>query len=247
MDDMTPALRDSLTKLARCCRILEMEGHGDFSLGHVSLRDPQGRGFWLKRNRMGLGEILGPEDFVLVDMDGTQIAGSGGRHSEWTIHSEIFRRRPDVEVVAHTHPLYACVSSASSEPILPYTLDADYFIDIPRHDAPVALIKTKEEGDALARSLGASFVVLIANHGAVFCGTSIEHATCVGVFLERACRAHVIGSGADMKTSMPSRAVRETRHSQMMTPIHVEHTWDFLNRKLDHLLAGQPGAPAVYR
>jgi ribulose-5-phosphate 4-epimerase/fuculose-1-phosphate aldolase len=87
--DLTAALHD----LARACRILEMEGHGDMTLGHLSLRDPVGRGFWMKRNRIGLGEVMGPDDFVLVDWDGEKIAGTGGRHSEWPIHSEILRVR----------------------------------------------------------------------------------------------------------------------------------------------------------
>src|ERR1700758_5478154 len=107
----------ALTDLARACRILEMEGHGDMTLGHLSLRDPAGRGFWLKRNRFGLGEIRGPGDFVLVDFDGRQLAGEGGRHSEWPIHSEILRRWPEVTVVAHTHPFHACVFSAAAEPL----------------------------------------------------------------------------------------------------------------------------------
>ena len=106
---MTGDLRDALDRLARGCRILELEGHGDMTLGHLSLRDPAGRGFWMKRNRIGLGEVLGPDDFVLVDWDGNKIAGDGGRHSEWPIHSEIFRARADVVVVAHTHPFHACV------------------------------------------------------------------------------------------------------------------------------------------
>src|ERR1700694_5553693 len=100
---MTSSLCGSLDQLARACRILEMEGHGDMTLGHLSLRDPQGRGFWLKRNRIGLGEVLSAGDFVLVDWSGQQLAGSGGRHSEWPIHSEILRLRADVRVVAHSH------------------------------------------------------------------------------------------------------------------------------------------------
>src|SRR5207245_5590274 len=91
-------LRASLDELARACRILEMEGHGDMTLGHLSLRDPQRRGFWLKRNRIGLGEVLGADDFVLVDWDGRQLAGSGGGHSEWPIHSEMLRMLPDLQV-----------------------------------------------------------------------------------------------------------------------------------------------------
>ena len=104
---------DSLERLAQACRILEMEGHGDMTLGHVSLRDPGGRGFWLKRNRIGLGEVLGPQDFILVSFEGDKLEGEGGRHSEWPIHSQILRRRPEVQVVAHTHAFHASVLSAS--------------------------------------------------------------------------------------------------------------------------------------
>jgi L-fuculose-phosphate aldolase len=237
-----------LTDLARGCRILEMEGHGDFSLGHLSLRDPAGRGFWLKRNRYGLGEIQAAADFVLVDMDGHQLGGEGGLHSEWPIHSEVFRLRPDVQVVAHTHPLHACVLSASSDPILPFTLEADYFVDLPRFEADVALIKKPEEGEALAAALGSHFALLIANHGALFCGTSIPHAICVGVFLEHACRAHLLGASAGFRYTMPAREIRELRKSQMMTPVHVEHTWGYLCRKLDAVLATQwAGSPVLYR
>jgi len=59
-------LRASLDELARACRILEMEGHGDMTLGHLSCRDPQQRGFWLKRNRIGLGEVLGADVVILA-------------------------------------------------------------------------------------------------------------------------------------------------------------------------------------
>ncbi len=92
---MDQSTRERLIEAARACRILEMEGHGDMTLGHLSVRDDAGAGFWMKRNRIGLGEVLGPDDFVLVDWDGKQIAGSGGRHSEWPIRSEIFRKRSD--------------------------------------------------------------------------------------------------------------------------------------------------------
>src|SRR5262245_2371860 len=226
-------LRRNLDELARACRILEMEGHGDMTLGHLSLRDPQSRGFWLKRNRIGLGEVLGADDFVLVDWDGRQLAGSGGRHSEWPIHSEILRRRPEVQVVAHTHPFYACVFSASLDPLLPFTLDADYFIEVPRHEADVALITTRDEGAALAHSLGDAPAVLMGNHGVTFCGASIEHAVCAGIFLEKACKAHVVGRASNINTSMPSRTVREKRNQQIMTPVHWEHSWNYFCRKLE--------------
>jgi L-fuculose-phosphate aldolase len=237
-----------LTELARACRILELEGHGDFVLGHGALRDPGGRGFWMKRNAFGLGEIRGPDDFVLVDMAGNKIAGEGGRHSEWPIHSEILRRRPEIQVTFHTHPLHACVLSGATTDLVPFTLDADYFIDVPRHTADVALIKLVEEGEEIVEALGPHKAIFLANHGVVFCGTSIAEATCIGVFLEHACRAHLIGSSACVSTQIPSRATRELRRSQIMTPGHIDQTWAYLKRKLEHATgAGPRDAGILYR
>jgi L-fuculose-phosphate aldolase len=229
---ISSALHAALTEAAWACRILELEGHGDMTLGHFSLRDPEGRGFWMKRNRVGLGEVLGPDDFVLLDWDGKQIAGSGGRHSEWPIHSEILRVRPDVEVVVHTHPFHACVFSSSLDPLQPFTVDADYFESVPRHEDQVALITTKDEGIALAKTLGENFAVFLSNHGVTFCGTSIPHATCVGVFLEKACKAQLAAMSAGFSAAMPDTAIRKKRHGQIMTPVHWEHSWNYFCRKL---------------
>ena len=236
MDD---ALRDSLDRLARGCRILEMEGHGDMTLGHLSLRDPQGRGLWLKRNARGLGEILSHRDFVLVDEHGRQLAGEGGRHSEWPIHWAILSLRADVQVVAHTHPPHASVLSAFADPLSPYTLDADYFSALPCHRDEGALIRTREQGLALARSLGPHFAVLMANHGVTFCGTSIEHAVCIGLFLERAARLQVLGASQSADPMFPSAATRSRRHAEIMAPVHIEHCWGYFSRKLDALAARQ--------
>ncbi|HTM58812.1 MAG TPA: class II aldolase/adducin family protein [Burkholderiales bacterium] len=243
---MSNSLRDSLERLALACRILEMEGHGDMTLGHFSLRDPDGRGFWMKRNRAGLGEITSADDFVLVDMEGNKIAGSGGRHSEWPIHSEIYRLRPDINAVAHTHPEYASVFSASEEPLLPYTLDADYFDAVPRHVDKVALINEQHEGLALAKTLGPHYAVLMANHGVTFCGTSIEHATCLGVFLEKACKAHIVAAGADLTKPALSEAHRRKRNAQIMMPRHIDQSWDYFCRKIEALQRKNGGDLRLY-
>ncbi|MGB6538511.1 MAG: class II aldolase/adducin family protein [Xanthobacteraceae bacterium] len=222
-----------LADAARACRILDMEGHGDMTLGHLSVRADDGAGFWMKRNQIGLGEVMDADDFVLVDRDGRQIGGSGSRHSEWPIHSEIFHARPDVNVVVHSHPFYASVFSASVEALEPYTLDADYFVDLPRHEDEVALITTIDEGRALARSLGSHFAVLMGNHGVTFCGATIEQAVCTGIFLEKACKAHIVGRAAELHTRMPGAAVRARRHRQIMTPVHWQHCWRYFCRKLE--------------
>jgi ribulose-5-phosphate 4-epimerase/fuculose-1-phosphate aldolase len=140
--------------------------------------------------------------------------------------------------VVHSHPLYASIFSAATEPLQPYTLDADYLVEATRHEADVALITLKSEGEALARSLGQNFAVFLGNHGVTFCGASIAHAVCVGIFLEKACRAQLIGSGAKLATSMPNREVRERRNKQIMTPVHREHCWNYFCRKLHARVRG---------
>jgi len=231
--EMDAATREQLTEAARACRILDMEGHGDMTLGHLSVRETSGRGFWMKRNQIGLGEVLGVDDFVLVDWDGRQIAGSGRRHSEWPIHSEIFRGRPDVNVVVHSHPFHASVFSAIAEPLLPYTLDADYFVAVPRYEGGTALVVTKEEGQDIARVLGDHFAVLLANHGVVFCGTNFAHAACIGIFLEKACKVHLAGRAANLKANFPDGEARKKRHQQIATAVHFDHSWRYFCRKLE--------------
>lgn len=231
--DINADLKTSLERLALGCRILELEGHGDMSLGHLSLRDPEGRGFWLKRNRIGLEEVFGVEDFVLVDFEGKQIAGPGGRHSEWPIHSEILLQRPDVQVVAHTHPRHATVLSGCLDRFTPYTLDADYFGKLPVLRETAALIITRDEGQALADAIGDGDVVMMANHGVTFCGRSIEHAICVGVFLERAARLELIARSASLPAPSLPEASRAKRMSQIMTPVHWSHSFDYFARRVD--------------
>src|SRR5690606_6756704 len=217
-------LQEQLDQLATACRVLEMEGHGDMTLGHLSLRDPEGRGFWLKRNARGLGEILSHKDFVLVSFDGVKLEGEGGLHSEWPIHSEILRHRPDVQVVAHTHPFHASLLSSFGSQLAPFTLDADYFEALPCHRDEVALLKTKEEGTALAHSLGEHFAVLMANHGVTFCGTSIAHAVCVGVFLEKAARIHIEGMHVLAKAGFPTAPVIQLRNLIIISHLNLEHS-----------------------
>jgi ribulose-5-phosphate 4-epimerase/fuculose-1-phosphate aldolase len=237
-NDIDNALYADLDKLAQACRMLEMEGHGDMTLGHLSLRDPHRRGFWMKRNAIGLGEVAGPDDFVLVTFEGEQIAGSGRCHSEWPIHSQILLSRAEINVVAHTHPYHTCVFSATDGDLKPVTLEASYFPDpVPMFHGTGALIKTVELGQQLATTLGPALAVLMKNHGVTFCGASIEAATCIGIWLERACRAQLDVTASGMSWSSPDAEAERVRNGQIWSDVHVEHSWGYYSRKLAILQA----------
>jgi L-fuculose-phosphate aldolase len=195
MNDRSPSpakLGELLERLAIGHRILAMEGHNDITLGHMSLRDPQGRGLWLKKARRGLDEIFGTEDFVLIDFDGSLLESEGPCHSEWPIHAEIMKARPDVTVVGHTHAYYSVLFSAAEQELAALNHEGANLIDnLARFRDTAGLINTVALGRALAVALGQKSVVLMKNHGITFVGAGVEEATLYGLFMERACRAQI--------------------------------------------------------
>ena len=188
--DISDDLKASLDKLALASRILEMEGHGNFTLGHLAMRDPDGRGIWIKRWGLTLGEVQDWNDHQLLDFDGNLLYGDGGkRHSEWPIHMGIYKARPDVQASAHTHPRYGTVFSSTSEPLRALSNAGSYFPGPPpRFTRTSELIRDAAVGDDMAAIMGDSNALFLRNHGVVFCGDSIEKMTIVGVNLEVACQ-----------------------------------------------------------
>jgi ribulose-5-phosphate 4-epimerase/fuculose-1-phosphate aldolase len=222
-----------LAELARAHRILDLEGHNDMSLGHLSWRDPQGRGMWLKRGDIGLEEVTA-SDFLLLDFSGDVLAGEGARHLEWPIHSEVLRRRPEVNVVAHTHPFHATVLSATEVEIGPYTNEGVWFDGGVRHFKLTSdLVNTPELGVELAGALAGADAVLLKNHGAAFVGTDVKRATLAGVFLEKAARAQLSLSASGIRHSHPGEDEVKLKRQTIYPPRAVDNFWNYYNRKLD--------------
>jgi len=231
---MHATLNESLQELAKGCRILHAEGHADLTLGHLALRDPDGRGAWIKRSGISLGEVRSDADFMLIDWQGEPLAGCGQRHKEWPIHIEIFRARPDVLVCGHSHPHYATLFSALDVPLVAVTNEAAYLRGKPgRFDATTGLIDTPELGRQLARSLGSAFTVLMQNHGITYVGRSIAECVLMGLFLERACRSQLIL----MSTGLPYRSTPEEalegKSEQILDARLMANFWAFHQRNLD--------------
>lgn len=182
-------LRASLRELARGARILAMEGHEDQIAGHVSMRDPQGRGLWLKRAKIGLSEVQ-EDDFNLIDMNGEVLAGPGPHHSEWPIHTKIMQARPDINFVAHSHPPFTVLQSCLAEGLGTYL--SEIFFSRPGRFERSERIRTPEQGEAVAAAMGQANAVIMRNHGCSFAGRTIAELCIVGIRLEVACRVHVM-------------------------------------------------------
>ena len=219
-------------KLATACRILGTEGHNDTVYGHMSARSTSAERFWLKGAGLGLEEIVST-DFLELDLDGTVLSGTRSRHLEYPIHSEIYRRRPDVTAVVHTHPLYATVLGALLSELRPITHEGSFFVPppMPKFDQTSDLIITPELGAAVAQTLADHRALFLVNHGIVVVGQSIEEACVAALLLDKACRAQLLAQaeGAFTWTS-DAEALRKREH--IYTPQAIQQIWNYHCRKL---------------
>jgi L-fuculose-phosphate aldolase len=222
-----------LEKLALGCRIIAMNGHSDIVWGHMSVRDPQDpQRFWMKGHEIGLDEVT-PQDMVLVDWQGKKLAGQRPRHSEYPIHSEIFRRRPEVQAVIHTHPMYGTIMASMNAELQPVTHEGSIFVPppVPRFNLTTGLIRTQEQGVALAQELGSHRALLMQNHGVVLAGGSIEEATMLAVMLERACQAQLTAMAAgSFRVTPPWEALE--KQQTIFRPERSRLVWEYYSRKV---------------
>ncbi|MVU78290.1 class II aldolase/adducin family protein [Nocardia sp. ET3-3] len=189
--------RDPKTLVALGSNALAEAGHGDMVWGHLAVRDPGGRGVWMKSSGWGLEEIT-PERVLLVSWTGELLEGEGRVHLEYPIHTEIMRARADVQVSVHTHSAAVNAFSALGTPLRALSHDAVVFAEhgLPRFAATANLIRTPELGRALAADLGVARACLMPEHGFAAVGTDIAHAVMYAVLLERACRVQLTAAAA---------------------------------------------------
>jgi L-fuculose-phosphate aldolase len=220
-----------LDELCLAHRILAVEGHEDRTSGHVSWRDPDGRGFWMKRSHIGMDEVRGAEDLVLVDFDGEVLAGSGNRHYEWPIHAEILRLRPEVMAVGHTHPFYSQIFASTDEPLHPIGKEGAWFDDQPKFQETCSLIRTPELGVRVAETLGDADAVFLMAHGIAFTGATVRECTMVGIYLEAAVRAQVTIAMTGFRYKWPDEADARAKRAQTRTASGINNYWDYCARR----------------
>ena len=222
-----------LERLALGCRIIAMEGHSDIVWGHMSVRDPEDpQRFWMKGHEVGLDEVA-PEDMVLVNLEGEKLSGNRRRHSEYPIHSEIYRRRREVQAVIHTHPMYGTIMASMEAELAPVTHEGSLFVPppIPRFNLTTNLIRTRAQGEALAQQLGSHRALLMQNHGIVLAAGSIEEATMLAIMLEKACKAQLIAMAAGAFRSTPEDEMLD-KHKTLYTQERTRLVWEYYSRRV---------------
>jgi L-fuculose-phosphate aldolase len=224
---------DIRKKLIAAGKILVAEGQDDFTRGHISVRLPDNPAlFFMKPHSVGLDEIT-MENILTIDLDGNVVAGTARRHSEVFIHTEIFKARPDVSSVIHTHPPYSVALSASGRPLRCYSQPSALFYEaLGVYSDTIALIRSPALGKDVAAALGPHRAVLLKNHGVAVVGASIEEAVVNVIMLETAAKVQMITEAAGDPAPEFSRDDIEILRRQISQPEQFVINFDYLARRV---------------
>lgn len=187
---MQISIEEIKQKVCAAGKQLLQEGLVARTWGNVSMRvnnhqmviTPSGRKY----------DELNPDDMVLVDIYTLKFEGKIKPSSELKLHCQVYKTRPNIQAVIHTHQMNASIVAAAQ---------MDVEVLLPEHQqilggkvikaAPYALPNTKKITMATEKAIEASNAALMANHGVVCIGVNLEGAFNVARTLELACELFI--------------------------------------------------------
>lgn len=159
--------------------------------GNISAWDSTRKGFWITPSGMDYLSLK-EEDLVLLDEENQVIEGKRKPSSEFLLHSEIYRNRPDIQGIVHTHSVFATAHAVSRVPLPGLVEDLVMIVGGEVEVAEYHLPGSKELAQASVKALNEKNAVFLANHGLVGVGRSLEEALKVCQVVEKSAHIHAI-------------------------------------------------------
>jgi len=229
MAEDLPALRGTPPELlAACCRILARENHESGLAGQVSARAEKPGTWWTLEFGYGFDEATAAR-MVLVDEDLKPL--SGGRPNPGVrFHVWIYRKRPDVQAIVHTHAPHASALASTGKALKTIHMDSAMLHGTAHLPEWPGVPVADDEGRIISGALGNAKTILLANHGLLAAGASVEEATYLAVFFERAARMQLMAMAAGgFKEVKPELA--EEACAFLLQPSIVRGTFAYWSRR----------------
>jgi len=201
---------DNLRKqLAYLYRIFDYYQWSDLIVTHLSVRVPAENALLILPFGVSFKEIT-PENLIKVDFDGNVLTSHGGfdiNHNGTTVHRALYRAKPDVNCILHTHSHYGVtVSNLEDKLMLLDQIGMMFYNKVGYHDFETLFINDNEQ-DALHRDLKNYNCMILKNHGLLTVGNSITEAFWFHYYLELTCKIQVMTMSTGGKIKFPSEHI----------------------------------------
>ena len=212
--------------LRLACQILGNEGHSDNLAGQLTIRSTEHPGRFLTFSMGRAYSEVEEADFCVIS-DDFKVVGSDHHPSPAVrFHLWLYRARPDVRCIVHSHSQSAAALSMLGRPLMVAHMDTCMFHDDCAFLAEWPGVPTSDdEGRLIASTIGNKRSILLSNHGYLTAGKSIEEATYLAVFFERAARMQLTAEAVGPIQSIAAAAAREA-HDFLLQPGIVNATFD---------------------
>ena len=200
-------------RLAAAFRLFGRFGFDEGVAGHITARDPELTDhFWVNPFGLSFRQIR-VSDLILVDHDGRVVEGDWPvNRAAFAIHSQLHQARPDIVAAAHSHSRFGRALSALDARIEPITQDScAFFEDHARFDDYTGVVDETDEGRRIAEALGGAKAAILANHGLLTVGGSVESAVWWYITMERTAEVQLAATSAGSPVPIRPDVARRTR------------------------------------
>lgn len=170
-------------------------------------------------------------DIVAIDFDGRLVEGTAAPPLEFPLHAEIYRARPDVHAVLHTHPRWSTFLTMVGVPFRPVFPQGSLLGEVPVLDSPLS-VNTRAMGERVAATLGRRPAALLKSHGAVIAGSGIVECFALAIYLEENAYRQYMASQIGTPYVF-SEAEQEACRARLWSPGLFQKAWDHHYARLD--------------
>jgi L-fuculose-phosphate aldolase len=223
-----PSQHEIKQELVDAIRMLESAEYIDHN-GHCSARRDAST-FYINSGASIRGSLT-VEDIVVVDLDGKPVDGGNVKPPlEFPIHAEVYRARPKINAVFHTHPQWSTYLTMTGVQQKVVYAQASLLGPMPAMDSPMS-VNTREMGEKMVAVMGEQPVVMLKAHGVVAAAESILECFAYAAYVEENARRQYMA----MQIGDPyvfSDAEQELCRQKLRSPSLYKKTWDHYRSKI---------------
>lgn len=217
-------------KVALTCRILFDNGHDSGLAGQITARTGTPGEFFTQRLGLGFDEIS-EYNLLRVNEDLTVLEGDGMANPANRFHAWVYRARPDVNCIVHTHALHSAALGMLEQPLIISHMDnCVLYDDVAFVGKWPGIPVGNEEGEFIAGALGDKRALLLSHHGLLIAGSTVEEACVLAIAFERAARMQLLAASSGAIQPIDP-ALGAEAHDWILRPKRNSVAFDYYARR----------------